>query len=733
MKYIKDRDYEYIKSKYPAKRFARKDDIFTSDSGMMPDDILKGIMENDTRYAELPHPVRKAKALEYVLKNTRVSCDTRDIFPAINMVDRPLSQTIVKKWEEEVFTEVIPNVEARRSQLERDGVVTIWPDYDHSVPYWERMFSLGFAGLLEESESVRYSKQLSAEQDAFYEGVKITYEAVIDFIGRLEKLAKSTEGSERLASALSNIKNSIPKTFYEVLLFDYLFFIISEHIDCMQVRSLCNFDRILYKYYKNDLANGITEDELRTNLAYFLLQFTAIGNYWGQPVYLGGETPDGKTLINELSYVFLDVYDQMNIYNPKIQLKICKSTPKDFILKALDMIRRGNNSIVFVNNELIVSSLVNTGISREEALLADIKGCYEYSPPCSIEMGAMVYLNLLKPLEYALHEGKDGVTGVFSGDASPKAENYTCFDEFYQEYKRQLTLIIEQTISVTNSLEDYLAYINPQPLLSATFPTCIERGRDALNGGSVHNDDLIMFGFIADIADSLTNIKKYVFDQKLLTLAELRDILDKNFEGNELLRLKLLSDRDKYGNNKALPDFFAKDIADYVCSVVCGRYNSPERAGKWNLGFHVARMSYIQAPLTASSPNGRLKGEELSKNISASMGMNREGATAAILSATKIDASKFTCDAALDLGLLPSAVSGDDGLEAMYGLLMTFCKRGGHALHINVFDADTLRDAQVHPEKYQDLQIRVCGWNVLWNNINKEEQDGFIRQAEALV
>ena len=146
-----------------------------------------------------------------------------------------------------------------------------------------------------------------------------------------------------------------------------------------------------------------------------------------------------------------------------------------------------------------------------------------------------------------------------------------------------------------------------------------------------------------------------------------------------------------------------------------------------------ARQSYDQAPYTASSPDGRLKGDELSKNMSASMGMNREGATAAILSATKIDATAFTSDACLDLGLLPSAVKDEDGLEAMYGLLMTFIKRGGHAMHINVFNADTLRAAQKEPEKYQDLQIRVCGWNVLFNNINREEQDGFIRQAEGLA
>ena len=162
-------------------------------------------------------------------------------------------------------------------------------------------------------------------------------------------------------------------------------------------------------------------------------------------------------------------------------------------------------------------------------------------------------------------------------------------------------------------------------------------------------------------------------------------------------------------------------------------YTGGERGGKWSCGFHVARQSYDQGKKTAASANGRRLGEELSKNVSPSMGQNREGATAAILSATKIDATAFTCDAALDLGLLPSAVKGEDGLAAMYGLLMTFMHRGGHALQFNVFNADMLRAAQADPDKYQDLQIRVCGWNVLWNDICKEEQDGFIRQAEALI
>ena len=261
--------------------------------------------------------------------------------------------------------------------------------------------------------------------------------------------------------------------------------------------------------------------------------------------------------------------------------------------------------------------------------------------------------------------------------------------------------------------------------------SCLKKAKDASFGGGTFNDSLLLFGFIADATDSLMMIKKYVYERNEITLTELVKVLDSNFEGAKALRLRLHADREKYGNNKERPDKIAVELVNFVTENVCGRANA--REGKWNLGFHVARMSYDQGTKTAASANGRLFGEELSKNISASMGQNREGATAAILSATKIDATSFTCDASLDLGLLPSAFKGEDGLEAMYGLLNTFIKRGGHALHINVFDADTLRDAQAHPEKYQDLQIRVCGWNVLWNNINKVEQDGFIRQAESLI
>lgn len=726
MEYIKSGDYDYIMSKYPRIRFGRQDDIFSPDSGMAPEAVLEGIWENDKMYESLPHPIRKARALEYVLKNTRISCDERDIFPAINMIDRPLTKTLINKWHHEIFTEVIPDVRAKRSQLEKDGIATIWPDYDHSVPVWDRVFTMGFKGILDESQKARANRTLTDDEDAFFEGIKITYEAILHFIGRLEACATT----EKMKRTLETVRLGPPKSFYDALMVSYIYFIISEHIDHLQVRSLSCFDISFYKFYQNDINNGVAEEEIRTDLAYYFLQFTAINNYWNQPVFLGGENADATTVTNELSYLFLDVYDKMNIFNPKIQIKVCESTPKLFLMRALDMIRRGRNSIVFVSDSTIRQALIRAGATPEEARTCNVTGCYEYSVQGAYGLG-MNYVNLLKPLEYALHQGHDGVTGTFSGISSPDISAYDTFEKLYDEYKHQLFEILNVTMQTADAIDAYLYVINPLSLLSATFESCLEKARDAIGGGGRRNGSVIACGFLADVTDSLMMIRKYVYEKKELSLSRLVEILDNNFEGDEIFRRKLLADREKWGNNKECPDAIGVDIVNSIVNKVCGKANS--RGGNWACGFHVARMSYDQGRKTAASANGRLFGEELSKNVSASLGQNRAGATAAILSITKIDATTFPGDASLDLGLLPSAVKGDDGLEAMYGLLMTFVRRGGHAMHINVFDAEMLRDAQLHPEKYQDLQIRVSGWNVLWNNINKEEQNGFIRQAEALI
>lgn len=211
MEIVKFENQDYIMNKYhmqdkpfnPFSRFIRNDEIFCDESGLSPQEIISGIIELDNRISEMPHPIRKAKAFEYVLKNTRLSCDSRDIFPAINMIDRPLNATIVAKWRKEVFSETIPEIEKERSFMEKNGIATIWPDFDHSVPNWDIVFELGFKGILENSEKARLeNKNFTEEQNAFYDGIQITYSAIIVFLERLEMQAEKDKNITEVSTPL---------------------------------------------------------------------------------------------------------------------------------------------------------------------------------------------------------------------------------------------------------------------------------------------------------------------------------------------------------------------------------------------------------------------------------------------------------------------------------------------------------------------------------------------------
>lgn len=737
MPLIPENDKTYIMNKYhdqsrpfdPFRRFLICPLPYGDKPGMRPDAIRAGIAEQDKRLSHLPHAVRKARAFAYVLEHTRLSCDARDRFPAIECIDRPLNDTLIAPWYAEVFGTVIPETERERAAMERSGTVTMWPDFDHSVPDWDRLFSLGFSGILAEAraarEAIASQRDLTREEDAFFEGIFITYEAMLGFLHRLEDEAARTPGAARMQKALAALQKSPPATVYETLLFDYLYFLVCEHIDNLQVRSLGNLDRLLFPAYLRDIAAGVSEIEIKRDLAYFLLQFTAIGNYWNQPFYLGGTKADGESEINALSYLILDTYDELGLYNPKIQIKVADNTPEPFLRRALDMIRRGHNSIVFVFEKHAQALFASLGRSAEAARTCDVRGCYELAPRDGLETG-MNYVNLLKPLEYLLYGGCDAVSGEKQCDVPT---TFPDFDSFYAAYKKLLADLLDRAMAIVDTYEKYLARLNPQSLLSATYPTCLSRALDAMAGGAAYNDTCLSFGFTASVADSLTVIRRLVFEQKKITLAEFSDILRRDYAGAEELLYAIRRSDEKYGNNKDLPDFFARDAFSFAAGHIHGRPNA--RGGVWSAGAHVARMSYVQGALSGASPDGRRRGEELSKNISPAMGRAREGVTAAILSALKMDFSLLE-DAALDIAVLPSAVAGEDGMQALLTLLRVYGEGGGHALQCNVFSADTLRQAQKAPENYADLQIRVCGWNVLWNHIDRAEQDVFIRQVEAL-
>lgn len=699
--------------------------------------IDEGLAKLSAELDGQPHPIHKAKLFEYVLDNTRIDVNEHDYFIGMYTWARPISKYTVHKWSDAVYSS-FPEASEMLAKLDKSGATFGWLDFDHTVPDWDSLMELGFSGILKRAEAsyntLKAAGTLTQKQEDFYRGLEIEYKAIIRFVDRLYNyaLTKNFEKAPKIANCLKNLRDGAPTNSYEALQMIYIYFMLSESIDHYQVRSLgYGLDSTLYPFFKRDIENGtFTKDEVAELIGYFLMQWSAIDNYWGQPVYLAGTNLDGTTKVNEISYMVLDVYDKLGIYNPKIQIKISKATPKDFVCKALEMIRHGVSSIVFINEEIIIKCLMSKGATYEEAVDSVISGCYEYKVKAKGVGISIVYINALKPVSLVFDNGFDMVSNEQIGLETGNVEDFTSFEEFYKAYLKQLEHCTLAHVDALYQLETRVQEINPSLMFSGTLPKCIESMTDALDGGINNHTETLLCG-LGTAVDALMAVYELVFEKKVITLAELKKALANNWEGYENLRAMALNAEHKYGNNDTMSDHYALAITRTVADLLHGRKNS--HGGRYGMELHSARAFIMHGEKTAATPDGRKSGEEMSKNASPTPGADRKGITALINSVTTIDSTLSDVGFCLDAMLHPSAVQGEDGLEALYAVLRTYMNKGGASIHFNIFNADLLKDAQKNPEKYKNLQVRVCGWNVLWNNMNKKEQDAYILRAQNIA
>ncbi len=708
---------------------------FDETTGLSDDEITEGLKSLVEENATLPHPIAKAKAIKYVLDNTRIDVNEHDWFVGFWSVNRLAKAETTDIWWKDLQSEIKETAELMHKMCATHSV-TIWPDFDHVIPDWDSILNLGFKGLMERADVYRQKHKqngtLTPEMEAHFKGIDIEYGAIIDVIDRLYKLAKKQTHAraEKYAECLAHIRDGAPTNIYEAMQTMFIYFIISESFDSYQVRSLGNgLDNTLYGFYKNDLENGTyTKEEIRELFKYFLFQWQAIGNYWGQPFYMGGTNIDGSTKYNELSMLILDVYDEIDIYNPKIQVKVNENTPDEILNKIFDMIRRGHNCFALICEPGYIKGVMSYGASYEEALNMDIRGCYETGIRANEVSTATGYVNALKAVEYAFSNGYDKSIDEQFGLKTGEIDELESFDDFYNAVLSQWGNLIEMVIKSANVFEKYLGYINPSGMYSATIEGSLEKGDDAYQNGVKFNNSAILNCGFASLVDSVMAVKELVYDSKLVTLAELKSALDADWQGYEELRTMALKSKHKYGNGDEETDIYAEAMAAYYANKVNNRPNA--RGGVYKAIMHSAMQFVWQGSCTGATPDGRHAGDENSKNASPSVGMDRNGVTALINSVLKTKPYLYPESHCLDVMLHPSAVSGDEGLAVMKALLMTYLKGGGLAMQINVFNTETLKDAQLHPEKYQNLQVRVCGWNVLWNNLSKKEQDAYILRSE---
>ena len=692
-------------------------------SGLSKDELLPEAEKIYAKYENSSMPLSHAKVLEYLLKNGRISIDNQGIFH--EKVDaRRIFPHLVWQKAMKAYNINMPEIFAEKEKAQESGAYTAYHDFGHISSDTRALLKLGFPGLLLRVQGERDKKQtLTQKQKDFYDSCEITLTSVMNFIDRLADAVKD----EDVCNCIRSLSKRAPQNTFEALSLLVIYFSVHELVAGARVRTLGRMDVLLYDFYKNDIKNGTyTHEQIEELYAYFLTKLWSMRVPFDLPMMIGGLDKDGNEVTNELSYLIVKVYNSLNIHSPKIHVRVSQKTPESFVKLVLSCIRQGNSSFVFVNDDVAVKTLIKAGIDEKEVLDYVLIGCYEPALWAD-EVGCTGAgeVNLAKAVELALNGGRDMKNGEMFGVECEISD----FESFKDAVKAQIAHLCDKTCEFIINVEKNYSAMYADPILGAMTEKCVTEGIDPYEKGGVkYNNSGIQAEGIATLVDSICAVKKIVFDEERVSLSKLCEILKNDWQGEEKLKLICSNLKEKYGNGNEFADEVAKEFAAFTSSCILGRKNG--RGGIFKPGLFSIDHCYTLGKKTCATPDGRNCGDPFSKNLCATVGKDKNGVTTLVNSVTNIDLSDFPNGSVLDIVLHPTAISGEDGLCGFYGILKGFFDKGGFALHGNVFNSSVLRQAQKMPEKYTTLQVRLCGWNVYFVNLSKQEQDDFIKQAE---
>lgn len=594
----------------------------------------------------------------------------------------------------------------------------------HMAIDFEKLLSKGILGILGEIES--YLESCEEEKKPFYAACKTSLLAVVRHSERYSSLARllaEKESDDRRRAELEKIAEICGKvpaypseSFYEaVQAVHFVTYCLS--LDPLRMGfvqfQLGRPDRYLYPFYEKDVKRGI----LTAQSAQLLMDCLAIQinmrvpNGLSSGYMLGGRDEKGRIVANELTEMGMKVIEDIRLVYPSVGLCYTDGTPEKYLRMACEILSHGRSHPAIFNDDVIQKGLMRYGLSAEEACNYIHSTCVEITPIASSNVWvASPYTNLPQLLLHTLNG------------------EYESFEALCDAFLKRLDRHIERNYESQNAIRAVRAKKSVSPLLSCFVNDCLAQGTDIENGGARYNWIMPSFVGMANLVDSLYAVKEIVYEKKELTLAQLREILENNFEGNEPLRQRLLNEIPKYGNDVDEIDGYFKDMIDHIVSE-CEKYSCMHKNGRlipsvfcWVMHEHFGRN-------TGATPDGRAEGFPLGDGSGACQGREKNGPTASLLSATKWDHSGLIGGVAVNIKFSKSAL-GENFLDIMQGLVKVYVQRGGFELQINVTDRKILEDAIRNPEAYRDLVVRIGGYSDYFVKLSPQMQQEILLRTE---
>jgi len=682
-------------------------------------------------------------------------------FRVSNNVRKVYREDIISFWQGRSMRDIIfQNVEKEWRAAYDAGIYTEFMEQrapGHTV-LDDKIYHKGFLDFKAEIEKNLQSLDFLNDHEAYQKkeelkAMSICADAIIRFAERHAEKAqemaqresdvKRKKELEKIAGVCRHVPRHAPRDFWEALqAYWFVHLGVITELNTWDSFSPGHLDRHLYPFYKKGLEDGtLTREQAKELLQCLWVKFN---NHPAPPkvgvtaaesgtyadfaaIDLGGVKPDGSDGVNEVTYLILDVIEEMKLIQPSSNIQLSKKSPDRFLKRACEIIRQGWGQPSIFNVDLIVDELIRQGKSVEDARSGGTSGCVEtgcFGKEAYILTG---YFNLPKVLEIALNNGVDPHTGLKIGLETGDATQFESYEELFDAFKRQLNHFVDLKAKGNNIIERLYAIYMPTPFLSILTDDCIRRGKDYHDGGARYNSTYIMGVGIGTLTDSLAAIKYHVFDEKTMNMKDLLQALKDNFAAQEKTRLMLWNNTPKYGNDDDYADNLLKASFDAFYDAINGRRNT--RGGFYRVNYLSTTCHVYFGSVTGATADGRRASEPLSEGVSPVQGADRQGPTSVIKSVAKMDQVR-TGGALLNQKFTPMLLEGDDGLQDLAHLVRSYFKLDGHHIQFNVVSAETLRAAQASPEKYRDLIVRVAGYSDYFCDLTKSLQDEIIARTE---